>query len=57
VLRPGGRLAAFWNVFQFPPGKLEELLAGVGTASDAAGGSFTVGYTSVVVTAARIESA
>jgi SAM-dependent methyltransferase len=36
---------------QFPPGKPEELLAGIGAAVDAAGGSFTMHYTAVVVTA------
>ncbi len=39
---------------QFTPAKLEELLAGVGAAVDATGGSFTMRYTAVVVTAARI---
>jgi hypothetical protein len=38
---------------QFPPGKLEELLAGIGAAIDAVGGEFTMGYAAVVVTAAR----
>jgi len=38
---------------QFPPGKLEELLAGTGAAVDAAGGSFTMHYTTVAVTAPR----
>jgi SAM-dependent methyltransferase len=38
---------------QFPPSKLQELLAGIGEAIDAAGGSFTVGYATVVITAAR----
>jgi hypothetical protein len=37
---------------QFPPGKLDELLAGIGTAIDAIGGSFTMRYAAVVVTAA-----
>jgi SAM-dependent methyltransferase len=37
---------------QFPPGKLDELLAGIGTAIDALGGSFTMRYAAVVVTAA-----
>jgi SAM-dependent methyltransferase len=40
---------------QFPPGKLEELLAGIGAAIDAVGGKFTMGYAAVVVTAARIN--
>ncbi len=38
---------------QLPPAKLEELLAGVGAAIDAVGGSFTMRYTTVVVTANR----
>jgi SAM-dependent methyltransferase len=42
---------------QFPPGKLEELLAGIGAAIDAAGGSFTMRYTAAVVTAARTGAA
>ncbi len=40
---------------QFPPGKLEDLLAGMGAAIDAVGGSFTMGYAAVVVTAARTD--
>jgi SAM-dependent methyltransferase len=36
-----------------PPEKLAELLAGIGKVIDAAGGSITVGYTAVVVTAHR----
>ena len=35
------------------PATLEELLAGLGAAIDAAGGSFTMGYAAVVVTAER----
>ena len=35
----------------FPPAKLAELLAGIGAAIDAVGGSFAMGYTAVVVTA------
>lgn len=37
----------------FPPGKLEELLAGLGTALDANGGSFVMHFTTAVVTAVR----
>jgi len=37
---------------QDPPAKLDELLAGIGAAVDAAGGGFTMRYTTVVVTAA-----
>jgi SAM-dependent methyltransferase len=38
---------------QLPPAQLEALLAGVGAAIDAVGGSFTMGYAAVVVTAVR----
>jgi SAM-dependent methyltransferase len=38
---------------QFPPAKLEAVLAGIGAAIDATGGSFTMHYTAVVVTATR----
>jgi SAM-dependent methyltransferase len=41
----------------FPPEKLDELLAGIGAAIDAAGGSFMMGYAAVAVTAARIHAA
>jgi SAM-dependent methyltransferase len=41
---------------QIPPAKLEELLAGIGAAIDAVGGSFTVRYTAVVVTARRTDA-
>jgi hypothetical protein len=36
-----------------PPGELTELLAGVGAAIDAVGGSFTMNYVTIVVTATR----
>ncbi len=39
---------------QVPPDKLVELLVGIGEAIDAAGGSFTMGYTAMVVTATRL---
>lgn len=42
---------------QFPPAALEELLGGIGRAIDAVGGSFTMRYTAVVVTAARTGTA
>jgi SAM-dependent methyltransferase len=42
---------------QLPPAQLEELLAGTGAAIDATGGSFTMRYTAVVVTAARTGAA
>jgi hypothetical protein len=37
----------------FPPDRLAKVLDGVGAAVDAVGGSFTMSYTTVVVTAAR----
>jgi SAM-dependent methyltransferase len=42
---------------QFPPGKLDELLAGIGAAIDAVGGCFLMRYIAVVVTAVRRDSA
>jgi hypothetical protein len=42
---------------QLPSAQLEELLAGVGAAIDATGGSFTMGYAAMVVTAARTGAA
>jgi hypothetical protein len=41
---------------QFPPTKLAEVLEGIGAAMDAMGGSFTMHYTSVVVTAVRTSA-
>jgi hypothetical protein len=41
---------------QFPPGTIEELLSGIGAAIDAVGGSFTMEYTAVAVTAARSDA-
>jgi SAM-dependent methyltransferase len=38
---------------RFPPGKLAELLAGIGAAIDAVGGSFTMGFAAVAITAVR----
>jgi hypothetical protein len=38
---------------QIPPAKQAELLAGIGAAIDAAGGSFTARYATLAVTAAR----
>ncbi|MCT2592887.1 class I SAM-dependent methyltransferase [Streptomyces sp. N2-109] len=46
------QLPTFGGHSGFPPAKLEELLAGIGAAVDAVGGSFTMRYTAVVVTAA-----
>jgi SAM-dependent methyltransferase len=41
---------------QHPPPQLAELLAGIGAAIDAIGGSFTLRYTTVAVTAARASA-
>ena len=41
---------------QLPANKLAEVLENVGTAIDALGGSFTMLYTTVVVTAARTST-
>jgi SAM-dependent methyltransferase len=41
---------------QLPTAQLEELLTGIGAVVDAAGGSFTMHYTAVVVTAARTSA-
>lgn len=40
---------------QLPPGKLEDLLSGIGAAIDAVGGCFVMRYLAVVVTAARSD--
>lgn len=47
---------AFGGHSQFPPATLDELLAGIGAAIDAVGGSFTMHYTAVVVTAVRTDA-
>jgi hypothetical protein len=39
---------------QIPPDVQAELLAGLGAAVDAAGGAFTMGYTTLAVTAVRL---
>jgi len=41
---------------RFPPGKLDELLAGIGAAIDAIGGSFTMNYATIVITATRANT-
>lgn len=51
------QVPTFGGHSQFPPGKLEELLAGIGAAIDAVGSSFTMGYAAVVVTASRTGAA
>jgi hypothetical protein len=42
---------------RFPPATLEELLAGLGQAIDQQGGSFTMRYATVVLTAERSDAA
>ena len=42
---------------RFPPDALDEILAGVADAIDALGGSFTMWYTAVVLTATRSATA
>jgi SAM-dependent methyltransferase len=42
---------------QVPPEKLAQLLSGIGEVLEAAGGSFTMGYTAVVETARRAQAA
>ena len=41
---------------RMPPGVQAELLAGLGAAVDAAGGSFVMGYSTLAVTAARLPA-
>ena len=41
---------------RLPPAKLQEILAGIGAAIDVLGGSFTMHYTTVAVTAARTRA-
>jgi SAM-dependent methyltransferase len=47
------QLPTFGGHTQLAPDKLTELLAGIGTVIDKAGGGFTMHYTTVVITAAR----
>ena len=47
----------FGGFSQFPRARQEELLAGLGAAIDAVGGSFIMGYTAVVATAVRAGAA
>jgi SAM-dependent methyltransferase len=47
------QVPTFGGHSQIPPERLADLLAGIGEVIDAAGGSFTMGYTAVVVTARR----
>jgi SAM-dependent methyltransferase len=45
------QVPTFGGHSNLPPGKLDELLAGIGAAIDAVGGGFTMGYTAAVATA------
>ena len=47
------QLPTFGNLTRLPPAQLAQVQAGVGAAIDALGGSFTMPYTTVAVTAAR----
>jgi hypothetical protein len=44
------------DVGQLPPAQRNELLAGIGLAIDAVGGSFTMRFATLVATAARIAT-
>ncbi len=50
------QVPTFGGHSRIPPEKLAELLSGIGDVVDAAGGSFTMGYTAVVVTATRVAA-
>jgi SAM-dependent methyltransferase len=50
------QVPTFGGHSRLPTGKLEELLTGIGAVIDAEGGSFTMGYAAVAVTAARIHT-
>ena len=47
------QVPTFGGHSQLPPAKQQEIMAGIGAALDAVGGSFTMHYTTVAVTAAR----
>ena len=47
------QVPTFGGHSQMPPAKQQEIVAGIGAALDAVGGSFTMHYTTVAVTAAR----
>jgi SAM-dependent methyltransferase len=48
------QVPTFGGHAQIPRARLEELLAGLGEAVDGAGGSFLMGYATLVITASRI---
>ena len=41
---------------RLPPATLEDLLAGIGAAIDASGGTFTMGFTTLAITTARVAT-
>jgi hypothetical protein len=47
------QVPTFGGHSQIPPARQQEILAGTGAAIDALGGSFTMHYATVAVTAAR----
>jgi len=51
------QMPTFGNLTQLPPDKLAQVLAGVGAAIDALGGSLTMSYSTVAVTAVRTGAA
>jgi SAM-dependent methyltransferase len=51
------QVPTFGGHSQFPPEQLDELLAGIGAAIDAAGSSFTMQYAAVAITATRRPAA
>jgi hypothetical protein len=48
------QIPTFGGHSQLPPEQLDRLLTGIAAAIDASGGSFTIRYASVAVTASRI---
>jgi hypothetical protein len=50
------QVPTFGGHSRLPPERLAELLAGFRTVLDASGGSFTMGYATVVVTATRLAA-
>jgi SAM-dependent methyltransferase len=47
------QVPTFGGFSRIPPDRQEQILAGIGAAIDAAGGGFTMGFTTLAVTAAR----
>lgn len=48
------QVPTFGGASQLPPDQLQEILAGLGSALDAMGGGFTMHYTTVAITSARV---